>query len=214
MINIVIEDEYTFYRIGMEWLLAGLFGRDKHEGVHCSTLNEDNVADADIIVKKFVTGESVLCQSLLKARKKNSLVIAVHEGDFPIHNTNLPLCLNNTVFIQRSESLSNVQERIFQGWEKCSLTTFYPVITNCFECKHQTLTPQQISVAAHFFLGEGTQHIAKKMNINGKTVSSHKYSIMAKFNLKTDQDLLTLLRLLRERVGATNSFDECLKACF
>lgn len=214
MLNVVFEDEYSLYRSGMEWLLAELFEQEVNDGAQFNILSRDNVADADIIVKKFVAGEDALCQPLLKARKKNSLLIGIHEGSSPVPNANLPFCLSHSVFIHRAESLSCIKERILHGWEQCSLQTFYPRVTNCFECKHKTLTPQQISVAAHFYLGEATLLTAQRMNISSKTVSSHKYSIMSKFNLKTDQDLWDLLRLFKEQMSVSTAFSECLKTCF
>lgn len=207
-LNVVFEDEYTLYRSGMEWLLTELFRSG--ENVKFSEMDHDSVMQADIIVKSFSAGEHFLCQPLMKVRRQGCLVIGVCEGIPPSSCAELPLCLSNMVFIHRTTPLHEITELIFAGWQRCQLETQSPANKNCLTCQHLTLTLQQASVAMRFYQGEETRNIARKMKISTKTVSSHKYSIMKKFNVETDQDLLTLLHVLKKQVVSPNIFKEFL----
>lgn len=207
-LNVVFDDGYTLYRTGMEWLLMELFGGS--EPIHFNVLDSDSIKQANIIVKNFSAGERFLCQSVMKMRPQGCLVIGIYEGDIVSTCRGLPLCLSNTVFINRSGSLGEVTDSIFHAWQRCLLEAQDPAMQNCLACNHQTLTLQQASVATRFYLGEETHDIAKKMKISTKTVSSHKYMIMRKFNVDTDQDLLTLLHLLKNQLISPNIFKEYL----
>ncbi|MGL5387213.1 MAG: helix-turn-helix transcriptional regulator [Serratia sp. (in: enterobacteria)] len=206
--NVVFDDGYTLYRAGMEWFLTELFGGS--EKLHFSVMDSHSVMQANIIVKSFSAGERFLCQPLMKMRQQGCLVIGVYDGSPISTNGGLPLCLSNTVFINRSDSRATIAEQVFRGRQRCLLEQQNPAKQNCLVCNHQTLTLQQVSVATRFYLGEETHAIARKLKISTKTVSSHKYLIMKKFNLGTDQDLLSLLNLLKNQLIIPNIFKECL----
>lgn len=209
--NVVFEDGYTLYRIGMEWLLADLFGHS--EQIHSNVLDSDSIKHANIIVKNFSAGEQFLCQPMIKMRPQGCLVIGIYEGETRLACGQLPLCLSNSVFINRSDSRDKIVGLVMQGWLRSQQEAQDPAKQNCLVCHHQTLTLQQASVATRFYLGEETHAIARKMKISTKTVSSHKYIIMKKFNVGTDQDLLTLLHLLKNQLIIPNVFKECLNLC-
>jgi FixJ family two-component response regulator len=208
-LNVVFEDGNTLYRAGMEWLLTELFGNT--ENLHFSVMDSSVITQANILVKSFSAGERFLCQPLMKTRQQGCLVIGVYEGGSAPNCGRLPLCFSNIIFINRSDSLAKITDLIFRGWQHCLLETQHPAKQNCQMCNHQTLTLQQASVATRFYLGEETHVIARKLKISTKTVSSHKYIIMKKFNVGTDQDLLTLLHLLKNQLIIPNLFRECLK---
>lgn len=209
--NVVFEDSYTLYRIGMEWLLTDLFGHS--EQVHFNVLDSDSIKHANIIVKNFSAGEQFLCQPMIKMRPQGCLVIGIVEGETRLACGQLPLCLSNSVFINRSDSRDKIVGLVMHGWLRSLLEAQDPAKQNCLVCHHQTLTVQQASFATHFYLGEETHAIARKMKISTKTVSSHKYLIMKKFNVGTDQDLLILLHLLKNQLIIPNVFKECLNLC-
>ena len=209
--NVVFDDDYTLYLTGMEWLLTDLFGHS--ESINFSVMDRDSITQADIIVKSFSAGERFLCQPVMKMRQQGCLVIGIYDGGSAPTSGGLPLCFSNTVFINRSESLDQIRELVYRGMRRSLLETQHPSKQNCMVCNHQTLTLQQASVATRFYLGEETHTIARKMQISTKTVSSHKYLIMKKFNLGTDQDLLNLLNLLKDQLISPNIFKEYLNLC-
>lgn len=188
-----------------------LFGST--ERIFFNEMDSDSISQADIIVKSFSAGERFLCQPVMKMRQRGCLVIGIYHGSIAPTCDGLPLCFSNTVFINRSESLEKIKELVFLGMQRSQQETQHPSKQNCLVCKHQTLTLQQAGVATRFYLGEETHTIARKMKISAKTVCSHKYVIMKKFNLGTDQDLLILLNLLKSQLISPNIFKEYLNLC-
>lgn len=211
--NVVFEDDNTLSCIGMQALLTELFKNIKDEGMQFDRLGLDSVLQANIIVKSFFAGERFLCQPLMKLRPKCCLVIGVYEGNKLPACARLPLCFSNIVFINRTDSIDKIIELVYLGWQRCLLETQEPAKQNCLSCNHQKLTLQQASFATRFFLGEETHAIARKMQVSCKTVSSHKYVIMKKFNVDTDRDLLNLLHLLKRQLISPNLFTDYLNLC-
>ncbi|WP_407221180.1 LuxR C-terminal-related transcriptional regulator [Enterobacter sp. CPE_E1214] len=52
--------------------------------------------------------------------------------------------------------------------------------------------------------------IAHELNISDKTVFSHKYMLMQKFDLRNDYELIVLLNRLAEKNSAPNFFRDYL----
>lgn len=206
MLKIAIEESDALYRNGLEVLLNNIFEEEKNERIKIENLSVTNITSADIIIKRYVAGVSLICQPLLKKRIVNNLIIGLYEGDNPSENEPLPLCISNIVFIDRAASVAKTKELIIQGWERCNS---FPRIYNhmsCFSCRHRTLTSQQMVVAAHFYRGHNPQQTASILNINHKTVAAHKRKMMANFNLDTDYELLNFLNVLLKDKYASESF--------
>lgn len=207
---IVIEDKNTLYQKGMEILLEQIFLREVGTPVDFLPLTEAHVALADIIIKNFEPGESYLCNPILRDRKPASLLVGIYEGETNPHIGELPLCVNNIVFINRTERLSKTEALIFRGWENSVLRANKKIIRSCQSCLHRTLSPQQIKIAAHFYRGYNPEQIASHLQLNVKTVGAHKYMIMNKFNLYSDCELLHFLNGLKNQKLTPNLFSECL----
>ncbi|MDX6018761.1 LuxR C-terminal-related transcriptional regulator [Scandinavium sp. V105_16] len=210
MLQIVIEDKNTLYRKGMEILLEQIFLREEGEWVEFLPLTEDHVAVADVIVKNFEPGESYICNSVLRGRKSASLLIGIYEGDTNPHFGELPLCVNNIVFINRAESLSKTRALILRGWDNRAQTAPRNSRQTCQGCLHRTLSPQQVKVAAHFYRGYNPEKTASDLQLNVKTVCAHKRMIMTKFNLYSDCELLHFLDGLKNQKLTPNVFSEFL----
>jgi len=210
MLQIVMSDKNTTYQKGMEILLENIFLHEEGKLVEFLTLTEANVAIADIIVKYFEPGESYLCNPILRNRKATSLLIGIYQGTNKPHIGEMPLCVNNMVFINRTESLSKTRVLIVRGWENSTKTAYKNIRRNCQSCLHRTLSPQQVKVAAHFYRGFNTEKIASDLQLNVKTVCAHKRMIMTKFNLYSDCELLHFLNGLKNQMLTPNSFSECL----
>ncbi|MFP2238169.1 helix-turn-helix transcriptional regulator [Pseudescherichia vulneris] len=210
MLQIVIDDKNTLYRKGMEILLEQIFLREEGELVEFLPLTEDHVATADVIVKNVEPGESYICNPVLRDRKAVSLLIGIYEGAGNPYFGELPLCVNNMVFINRAESLSKTRALIVRGWENSALCASKNIIRNCQRCLHRTLSPQQVKVAAHFYFGHNPEETALDLQLNVKTVCAHKRMIMTKFNLYSDCELLHFLNGLKKQQLMPNEFSECL----
>ncbi|MCS2153359.1 LuxR C-terminal-related transcriptional regulator [Scandinavium goeteborgense] len=210
MLQIVIDDKNTLYRKGLEILLALIFPGKEGASVDFLSLTEAHVAIADIIVKNFEPGESYICNPILRDRKPASLLVGIYEGETNPHIGELPLCVNNIVFINRSESLIKTRAAIVRGWESSTLAGYKNIRRNCQGCLHRTLSPQQVKVAAHIYRGYNPEKIASDLQLNVKTVCAHKRMIMTKFNLYSDCELLHFLNGLKNQKLTPNLFSECL----
>jgi len=210
MLHIIIDDKDTLYRKGMELLLEQIFRCELGELVEFLPLVETHVAVADVIVKNFEPGESYIFNPILRDRKPVSLLIGIYEGDTHPHIGELPLCVNNIVFINRAESLGKTRALIVRGWDNRTLKAYRNNRQNCQGCLHRTLSPQQVKVAAHFYRGYNPEQIASNLQLNVKTVSAHKHMIMTKFNLYSDCELLHFLNGLKKQNLMPNLFSECL----
>lgn len=196
MIKIAIEENDALYRNGLEILLKEIFSANNDQVIEIDNLDSFNVSTADIILKNYIRGMQFVCQPMLKRRKKNNLIIGVYEGDIIPDNISLPLCTSNIIFINRKESVSQIKEKILLGWQRCNANPHNVNHISCLSCRHRTLTRQQVEIAAHFYRGYGAQKSAKLLNINSKTVCAHKRTIMNKFRIDTDCDLLIFINSL------------------
>lgn len=210
MLQIVIGDKNTLYQKGMENFLEQIFLHEEGRLIELLTLTEAHVAIADIIVKYFEPGESYICNPILRERKPDSLLLGIYEGNTNPHIGELPLCVNNIVFINRAESLIKTRAAIVRGWGDSTLAGCKNIRRNCQYCLHRTLSPQQVKVAAHFYRGYNTEKIASDLQLNVKTVYAHKRMIMTKFNLYSDCELLHFLNGLKDQKLTQNLFSECL----
>lgn len=209
MLEIVIDDDYSFYANGLKAILHDLFFPELDDGtLLCNNSIADDISTADIIIKSFSMGEICTCQPLFRSRKHNSLLIGLYDENQNPDFSPLPLCIRDILYIKRSESLAVVKRTILEGWfksQQCSRRHF-----SCAGCRHRTLSSQQANVATLFFLEESVESIARIMKISTKTVCAHKRILMKNFHLKSDQDLLYFLNKLNGKLHTPNIFSERL----
>lgn len=200
MCNILIHSDDKMFRKGITTLLLRVLASQVPvSGISVHTLHEERIPTADIIVMSFSKGEEKTCHKILQSRKNDCVLIGFYSSRNFIFNGRVPLCLNKSIFIKRTEPISNIANRILQLWLTRFSLADSPIRRACLGCKHSTLSPQQISFVSHFSNGSDTKEIARQMNIMPKTVSAHKRQIMLKFGLDTDSELLTLLRCIKNK---------------
>lgn len=197
MLNIVVDDSDSLYRNGMEMFLEELFLEEQNGPVLFDSLSKTNATQADVIVKSFVAGAEYICQPILKFRSKPGLIIGLYSGDKSPYHNELPLCIKNIVFINRSESLNSTREQIVNAWNESIQNPKSLQSKKCLQCKYRTLTPQQLTIAKYMLQGNDIIEIADLLEINVKTVSAHKRLMMNKFDLKSDCELLQFLSNLK-----------------
>lgn len=198
MINIIIDCKDQLYRQGITLMIANILQLTSSEDLSFSSrLESDAIEKADIIVKYFSAGEKYICQPVFLDRKKRSLMIGLYDGKDE-HFTFLPQCIDDIVFINCNKPLNEVVDLIHSGWQRCHSENLIQKIPNCQNCRHRTLSAQQVKVASYIRAGINTNLIAERLNITPKTVCAHKRMIMMKFNLKNDKELITLLSILKQ----------------
>jgi DNA-binding CsgD family transcriptional regulator len=198
MINIIIDCKDQLYRQGIELMIANILHLTSSKKLTFSSkLDSAAIEKADILVKYFSAGEEYICQPVFLERKKQSLVIGLYDGGDE-HFAYLPQCIEDIVFINCNKPLNEVVDLIQNGWQRCQTETHSPRVVNCQNCRHRTLSAQQIKVASYIHAGIDVRLIAEHLNITPKTVCAHKRMIMMKFNLKNDKELITLLSIIKQ----------------
>lgn len=200
MLNIIFDDPNAAYRYGMENFLTQIFSLEKKIPVQISDLTEENIPAANIIVKRFRAGESTICQPLFQQRTPHSLIIAVYDCRTVPFVTDLPLCITNIIFINRKSSLEHIRKRVISGWANHTTVSPDQLPRDCANCRQPELSAKEARVATLIHAGKDVGHIARKLQIAEKSVSVHKRKIMAKFNLLSDSELLSCLKLIKNKI--------------
>ncbi|WP_251268306.1 helix-turn-helix transcriptional regulator, partial [Enterobacter hormaechei] len=78
-------------------------------------------------------------------------------------------------------------------------TGYRPQTSRCINCPCKSLTQAQSKVVHALSLGLNQLEIANKLNINYKTVYSHKKNVMHDFKIESNTDLNKFLNVLEKR---------------
>ncbi|HAT2830543.1 TPA: helix-turn-helix transcriptional regulator [Klebsiella oxytoca] len=154
------------------------------------------IRTADLIISGFTAGELLLCDERLKARKPGCRVVILTDRKRGMQYP-LPPCLATVGGKDRSYALEQMTTII----RECLRTPLLEGSTEqmCQQCKKKRLTDAQRRVAECISRGMNTRDIAELMNVEEKTVFSHKGCIRSRFGLRTDYDLCAFLRILKKR---------------
>jgi DNA-binding CsgD family transcriptional regulator len=192
MLKIVFDETDLIYRQGMEALFNQIPLDGGDGGVEFNSLTTISAMIADVVVKSFVPGEEYTCQSILKFRTRPGIIIGLHERKSVPRPSDLPLCITNITFVRRADSLSKVTGQIIQAWKERNVKSSNMPWLKCIECKCRKLTLQQQEIIKCMLDNKDTPDTAELLDISSKTVSAHKRTIMNKFNLKSNCEVLQL----------------------
>jgi len=87
------------------------------------------------------------------------------------------------------ETLTHCVERVLQGYFEFSpiVTQYLPKI----EEHHLPLTARELEVLVHLFSGKNVTEVAKAMNRDIRTISTHKRNAMRKIGFKNDSEMFS-----------------------
>ncbi|MEH0885552.1 LuxR C-terminal-related transcriptional regulator [Enterobacter sp. UNJFSC 003] len=208
MLNIVIHEADLFFQAGLHRFFGDFFSHNfKQQVTFFIELSHDNVSRADIIVLSLCQGETLICFPELRARQKGIVIGLVDNAN---HHSALPACFQDMIFITRNASVDRMYEALFIAWSRTQQAGYRWNKTNCFECQHKMLSPQQIRIMVNFYRGLSVTDVADELQISDKTVFTHKYMMMQKFNLRSDYELMTLLKRLVEKNSRPNMLRDYL----
>ncbi|HDC4833482.1 TPA: response regulator transcription factor [Enterobacter cloacae] len=208
MLNILIQETDQFFHHGLQCFFVEFFLRNFKQQIHFEAeLSRDNISAADIIVLSFCMGEALVCFPELQARQKG-IVIGLVEDEY--HFSALPSCFNDIIFISRRASLDRISQVLFIAWYRAELAGNSWKQKSCAECQHKILSPQQKRIMANFYRGLSVVQIAHALKISDKTVFTQKYVMMQKFNLRTDFELIALIRRMVQRNSYPNRLGDYL----
>lgn len=207
MLKIAIEDSNSFYKNGFKLFLEELFRHVENTSVEVEDLTEQNVLQSDVIVSEFNAGAQFVCHPGLKSRRILGLIIGIYDGKKSLYHDGLPMCIKDIIFISRFESLHSASEKIILAWKDVKASHIITHGSKCLQCKYRTLTPQQILIAKLLLRGNDITSMSQQLNINIKATSAHKRSIMKKFGLKSDCELLIFLKAINKSNHPIYLFD-------
>lgn len=207
--NVVINDKDSFFRFGLLKLLQQIFSLAETDFIVSDKLDATTVHDVDVIVMNFSVGETVICHQVLKKGRKKFIDRHL-SGEKNPRFARLPLCVKNSVFIARDDSIKAITDKIHFAAKSLTVSREGEYAFSCLDCACRVLSPQQMKIAVGFFHGQDTKQIAKVLSINAKTVSAHKRQIMQKYDLDCDFELLTLLNRMGHQQNMRYLFSERL----
>ncbi|MCD7091322.1 helix-turn-helix transcriptional regulator, partial [Klebsiella quasipneumoniae] len=153
----------------------------------------ESVKVADVIVLALCPGECFICRPELRSRKK-SIVIGIVDDDMRV--SALPSCFQDIIFLSRRHSVTQLRTAMHTAWHRLQQTNYRHSTGSCCDCQLTKLSPQQIRIMSYLNEGMSVMQIAEELMVSEKTVYTHKYMVMRKFNLHSDYELMLLLNKL------------------
>lgn len=212
MVTILLKDSDQFYLQGIAHLLVGILTQKYQTTFRfLDGFTPENLSQADITVMALTNGESHLCIPELRERTKG-MIIGVQ--DKPPHRQRvLPVCFADFMFIDRHIGIAELHKMLAQRLEKFFIyaAPAAPAAPrSCYGCMHQRLSPQQNLIMASMFYGKSVAQIADELNVSDKTIFTHKYLVMRKFNLENDYELQRFMQVLARKSTRHSVFRDCL----
>ncbi|MEP8938862.1 LuxR C-terminal-related transcriptional regulator [Enterobacter mori] len=204
MISILIKDIDSLFMSGMRFFFNDFFAHHYYESVSfLEEYHSENIARADIIVLSLCKGERYTCFPELQARTRGIIIGLVDEEQ--THELS-PGCLSDIVYITRSSSLTDMDEKVNAVWKKWKALQNFDNLPHCLWCKHRQMSEHQFQIMGYFHQGIAIKSIAKDLGMSSKTIFAHKYLVMQKFNLRNDIELKYFLDMLVKKESILNSF--------
>lgn len=208
MVNVLIKESDVLFQRGLTYFFTEFFSQTVQQEVCFNfSFTVENVRVADVIVLSLCPGECFTCFPELQDRKKG-VVIGFVEDDQQVKS--LPSCFEDILFISRRASLTKVKNALYSAWQQTKLPNYRRMPFSCFDCQQKTLSPQQVRIMVSLYKGLSVSEIADEMRISDKTVFTHKYMTMNKFSLRSDFELVLLLKTLAEKKSGSNIFYQYL----
>lgn len=196
-VNIIIKENEKFFVAGMKTVLISLFNEEFNKEVCFSdAFTEENVKRADVVVIELSAGENATCIPEFFHRGPGIIIGVLNH--YPDYALPLPSCFADMILIERRTSLSRVRNQIRQEWQKKYLME-RELNHNCGSCRRKTLSLKQFSIISAICQGQSIQQIANILGVSVKAVRMHKYTVMRKFGLKTECELLAFIRKMNTK---------------
>lgn len=195
MINIVIEERDRYFASGLESAFSQLFmAKYCRAPAFFHEVNNGTMPEMDIIVLSINTGDNVDCLwPALALRKTRSLIIGFYEKTMPVRVKKPLFCLSKVLWLDKRCTINELALKVIQAWRETLIGNGEVAMRDCARCSRLRLTEQQRRIAWYMLHGFSIAEIAAEMKINSKTVSVHKYFMMDKLSLHSNQQFLAFL---------------------
>lgn len=142
---------------------------------------QKTLLEKNMMTEQKNKSDQQLMNSLLQIEEKNNLLTAVKNST---DNKSISRIINEN--LQSDESFERNKKQI---------TDAYPTFFYRLQLKsNHTLTPLDLKYCAYFLTGIETKEIAKKLNIEPKSVRMTRYRIKQKLQLSEQEDLLEFIK--------------------
>ncbi|WP_337013619.1 helix-turn-helix transcriptional regulator [Pantoea sp. AS142] len=200
--KVVCTNENYFFRLGISKIIEEALLSDASVEF-LSAYNTQSLRQADIILISVAQWRLYMCQPAYRDRKPGSIIMVFVEDVSDIITEQLPVCYRSLIIISRSDSVSDISEKIIRFWleSQDSIKGFLP--SDCSHCDFARITVVQLQVLSFLKKGYSVGQTAKRLNLSAKTIYAHKYNVMKKFSLSGDMEFnafindLSLLELYK-----------------
>ncbi|HAU3362189.1 TPA: hypothetical protein JDL67_005085 [Salmonella enterica subsp. salamae] len=199
MKNILISSHDVFFRAGVLRILEQLLGSEGQSLFEKYTIVYDyrtyTIMDADYIFIDSSLDDLFFCHNKLRAKKCHAFAFIFKDNIPPIP---LPTCYTNTWFLCKSDCVNKIYLQLYQMLKFPYTSTK----SSCDGCPYRhKLSQQQQKLIQYMISGISNNKIAELMNINYKTVLSHRNRIMKKYKIEKRRDLYILLGLIDKNLS-------------
>lgn len=202
MITILINTKNIYTRHAIKQLMQECIAPEE-KLLFLDHYTPGNIAEAHIIFTEMAPGEIFLCHDELKYKSEKSLLFILQERKSQCLESEFPNCTKDCLFLYKGDSIPVIKNKIkvhvYAFTWTDSKTGYHPQTIRCINCPCKSLTQALSKVVHALSLGLNQLEIANKLNINYKTVYSHKKNVMHDFKIESNADLNKFLNVLEKR---------------
>ncbi|HEJ6662757.1 TPA: hypothetical protein SME21_003100 [Klebsiella oxytoca] len=192
MIRITMDIKDNFYKLGLESILDDILTTEFNKQMSYSHgLFFSNINSADITILSLCNGEVQLCQPFL-ANLNHGLLIVLTDTNTPKTN-NLPLCCRNITYINTSNTIEEVKNILTSKIKYYLENGKEERFCISKSCNFWYVNYRQKSFLYNLIAHEKPLKIAKELTVSPREIYSKKRSLMNRFGIKTDCELVSLM---------------------
>lgn len=185
-IKVICSDADFYFKNGISTIIEDALPTKNNISL-VDKINSESISQADFIIINAAHWRLYMCHPAYRNRKKGSVIILFTDGDSNISSEKLPVCYQSLTWISQTETVRNVKYKIAKAWFLANeLNVSYYSPGDCLRCKLPRISLIQLRVLHHFKKGDTVHQTAKYLGVSVKTIYTHKYNIMKKFDLKGD----------------------------
>lgn len=194
MISVIIEDDYDFFRYGVEAILLHIANKYDRKLTISYEIDPCRACHADIIIKSILGSEINMCHVIPHQRHRRSIVILIVDSADSVKYSRRAICLSQAVIIDRSlapAKLENIFNKCWSDIERSKSS----ISNHCLDgCSPFSLNGLQLKISKLMHDNLSVKEIAVLLNINLKTVYAHKYKLMNSLNIEKNHNFFKFIQ--------------------
>ncbi|ROP59986.1 regulatory LuxR family protein [Enterobacter sp. BIGb0383] len=193
---ILSQNDNYYLMNGLIAIIRSVMGPETHLRIS-DDFSAAGISQADIIVMNSPSLLLYFCHPNFRFRKPHSVLISLHNKQGILLSEDLPSCFQDIIIVRRDEARSRLRTRLTQRLMRQragTSCTFSP--PSCARCRCRHLSRNQLQIVKYLRQGYSIQCIARILRVSAKTVYTHKYRLMEKFDARGDAELNQFINLL------------------